>query len=112
MTQYNPDHWVVVKMTPADVAYEPHYRVFATWAGSYLLGSSWKLNSGITGIRQDDTHYEFEGSSGSVYRCHKNMYGTSGYGQGVLNSLIKQYEDEIDILALPADTDFMTLEYT
>jgi len=111
MTTYTPDYWVVVKLTPADTTKEPHYRVFASWAGSYLHGSSWKLNSGITAVRQDDTHFEFDGSSGSVYRCHKKCYGTSGYGQSVLNSIIEDYRGELDIWALPADTDFMTLDY-
>ena len=34
MTNYNPDNWVVIKMSGND----PHYRVLAGWSGGYLDG--------------------------------------------------------------------------
>jgi len=65
------------------------YKVFATWAGGYLDGDRWKLNSGIRSVKQDGDYYLFEGFSGSWYKCHKSSYGVMTlYGQGVLNSLI------------------------
>ena len=111
MTTYNPDYWIVVKLTPVDTTKQPHYRVFASWAGSYLGGASWKMNSGITAIRDCDDHYEFDGSSGSVYSCHKSCYGTSGYGAGVLQTMIEDSKGFITIEQLDDETDFMNLEY-
>lgn len=110
MTVYNPDFWIVVKLTPVDVTYPPHYRVFANWAGSYIHGASWKLNSGITTVKEDGDYLEFSGSSGSVYRCHKNCYGTSAYGSGVLQHLIETSE-AVTIEPLTADVDFLNMDY-
>lgn len=36
-----PDKWVILKL-PND-----YYKVFGTWAGGYLDGDRWKLNSGM-----------------------------------------------------------------
>jgi hypothetical protein len=85
--EYTPDCWIVVKITNNE-SKKFHHRVFANWYGGYLNGDSWKLNSGITKVEVDDNHYLFHGSSGSVYRCHKNNYSTSGYGAGVLANII------------------------
>jgi hypothetical protein len=69
------------------------------------------MNSGITAIRDCGDHYEFDGSSGSVYSCHKNCYGTSAYGLSVLENLVENSKESVMIEALTADTDFMNLEY-
>ena len=108
MSIYNPDKWVVVKLTNKDN--EIHYRVFACWYGGYLGSDSWQMNSGITKVNLVDDFYEFSGSSGSLYRCHKNAYGTSGYGHGVLMNMIENAK-ELTIELIPEETDFPTLEY-
>ena len=109
MSTYNPDRWMVVSITHNS---KTHYRVFGVWGGGYLNGDSWKLNSGITKATLVDDEYHFEGSSGSVYVCRKNSYGSSGYGWGLLNSMI---EDAIKqgalIQILEEDTDFLELSY-
>lgn len=108
MNDYRPDKWLVVKINSKN----PHYRVFANWYGGYLGSDSWKLNSGITKATLDGFVYSFEGSSGSVYECHKDLYGTSGYGAGVLSSMIDKADKEgyaIDVL--PEDTNFLELNY-
>jgi hypothetical protein len=88
----------------------PHYRVFATWSGGYLDGDSWKLNSGITSVTEEDGHYLFAGSSGSVYRCAKHSYGSTGYGWGIIDHIIRQ-KPELAIEVLPETTNVMELNY-
>jgi hypothetical protein len=66
----------------------------------------------VTTITEDKHSYYFEGSSGSVYRCNKRFYGTSGYGSGVLNNLIEKSKDDVEIKILSEETNFMELKYT
>ena len=108
--EYEPDKWLGVKI--GNDHSPPHYRIFASWYGGYLGGDSWKLNSGITNVTLKDDIYSFEGSSGSVYLCHKNNYGASGYGSGVLKGMIEgMAENGIIIEILPEDTDWLSLDY-
>ena len=109
MSEYCPDKWLVIKLN-----YETgsHYRVFGSWYGGWTGSDSWRMNSGITSITQDDKAYYFKGTSGSVYTCYKNCYGASGYGTRVLEGMIDAQKDHgvnIDILA--DSTDFLNLEY-
>ena len=60
----SPDKWVMIKITSGDKTY---YKIFATWFGGYLDGDSWKINSGISSIDEDDDFYYFNGFSGSCY---------------------------------------------
>ena len=109
MSTYTPDRWLVVSITNKT---ETHYRVFGTWGGGYLNGDSWKLNSGITKATFVDGKYHFEGSSGSVYECRENSYGSTGYGSGVLNNMIENAaKDGALIQILEEDTDFIELPY-
>lgn len=77
MSHYTPDRWVVLEfVTPRETI----RKVFAGWYGGFGDGGdSWKLNSGIVESRQVDNFMEFDGYSGSTYRCHKSSYGMSGY---------------------------------
>lgn len=67
MTEYTCDNWVVIKMKGDD----PHYRLLVGTSGGYLDGDSWRINSGITKVQEDEAFYYFYGSSGSRYRCGK-----------------------------------------
>lgn len=110
MSMHTPDRWMVLAIhTPA----EKIYKVFATWSGGGLMGSdSWKLNSGIVRATFQDPYWEFDGSSGSVYRCHKTAYGTNGYGQVVLNNLLGQaIEQGIEIDVLDRESDWGNIQY-
>ena len=108
--EYRPDRWLMVKLT--NYKNEVHYRVFATWAGGYLGSDYWKLNSGVTQLEETETHFLFDGSSGSTYICNKASYGSTGYGFGVLSNLItKSIEQGTEIEVLPDDTDFTSLVY-
>jgi len=107
--EYHPDRWLMVCLTTDS---KSHYRVFATWSGGYLDGDSWKLNSGVVQVTETKDKYSFHGSSGSLYVCRKNGYGSSGYGIGVLDDLIKRSLVQGTVIEiLPAKTDFMTLKY-
>ena len=110
MSIYNPDKWVVVKITGPNST--PIHKVFACWYGGWAGSDSWKLNSGITKATLEGFVYSFEGSSGSVYECHKDTYGTNFYGGGVLQGMIDNAgKRSVLIEILPEDTDWTTLNY-
>ena len=106
MSDYTPDRWLVVKITTDK---EPLYKVFACWHGGYLGSDSWQFNSGIVKVELVDDYYEFHGTSGSVYRCHKNCHGTNGYGGSVLANFIDKADYKIEIL--PENTNWRELNY-
>lgn len=109
MSDYTPDHWVVVKITAPK---QTLYKVFASWSGGYGGSDSWKLNSGITRAELVGDRWEFDGSSGSVYSCYKDSYGTNGYGSRVLQQIIDQAPSQnIHIVVMPKDTDWNTINY-
>ena len=109
MSDYSPDRWVVVKIvTPK----ERLYKVFASWSGGYGGSDSWKMNSGITRASLVDDRWEFDGYSGSVYSCHKESYGVSGYNGNVLQNFInKATEIDAVIEIMPGDTNWSNLDY-
>lgn len=107
MSDYTPDKWVMVKIGDENL-----YKVFACWYGGYAGSDSWKLNSGVTKVTKEGHVYAFEGSSGSVYYCHEDCYGTNFYGGSVLASMIESAEKSgITIEVLNDDTNFMELIY-
>ena len=57
--------------------------------------------------------WEFEGSSGSVYRCRQGSYGANAYGRAVLDDMIRRTHEGtgIDIEILDEDTDWAGLDY-
>jgi hypothetical protein len=103
---YTPDRWLIIKIKGDN----PHYRVFGSWYGGYLGSDSWRMNSGITNVTEEDGCYLFEGTSGSTYRCHKEGYGISGYGQGVLDGMMRDKPDLIEVL--PENTDITKLTWS
>jgi hypothetical protein len=109
MSDYTPDRWLVLRIqAPTEIL----YKVFATWSGGYGGGDSWKLNSGITRATWADPYWEFDGSSGSVYCCHADSYGTNGYGGAVLSNLISKADQQgIQIDVLDRETDWSQLQY-
>ena len=95
MNTYTPDVWVVLEfMTPTMT--EPLRKVFAGWYGGFAGSNSWKLNSGIVTTRKEGEWFEFDGHSGSTYRCHPNNYHMSGLMQGVLAHWLKQADERGD----------------
>lgn len=110
MSEYTPDRWVMLKIVSSG---QTTYKILAGWGGSYLYGASWKLNSGVTKIEEDGQCYLFSGYSGSVYRCHKNAYGLTGYTAQILASFKKDVEDAegVHLEMMPDETNFMEINY-
>lgn len=102
---YEPNNWVVIKINGKD----PHYRVLAGWSGGYLEGSSWRMNSGITKVEEDDDAYYFSGSSGSKYRCGKQSYGLRHNNAYVWDNLVTRHGDNVEML--PEDTDWNSVDW-
>lgn len=104
-----PDKWVIVKISKEGE--ETIYKVFASWAGGYLRGNSWRLNSGIKSIYKEDGSYRITGYSGSHYVCNENYYGVIGNSnRAVLDEFIERggrhgYSVEV----LPEDFDFLKI---
>jgi len=111
MSTYNPDSWIVIKIT-SNKGTPPCHKVFATWNGGYAGASTWKLNSGIIKASLVENVYSFEGSSGSVYHCHKDCYRTNLYGTGILYNLIGPAEAQgVIIEILPEQTNWLGINY-
>lgn len=91
---YIPDKWLLVKISPKGE--DSIYKVFATWGGRYLDGDSWRLNSGIVKITEDERTYTFLGYSGSEYICQKDQYGTTAYGAVILRKFIERLTEETE----------------
>ena len=109
----HPDRWMIVKIIEHHNDAKTHYRVFATWGGSYLNGGSWKMNSGIVSVDEDDKYFYFNGASGSVYACHKSdgAYGAFSYGLSVLHDMMKQAMGLIEVVEMPEHTNWKGLKY-
>jgi hypothetical protein len=109
MSDYRPDRWTVLRIHATG---QIIYKVFASWSGGYTGSDSWKLNSGITRATLVGDSWEFDGSSGSVYSCHKDSYGTNGYGGHVLHGLLEQAEKQgMQIDVLSEGTNWAALNY-
>ena len=105
MTEYNPDSWVVIKMTHNDKTF---YKVLGGWSSSYLYGDSWRLNSGIERVELEGDVYKFYGSSGSVYSCHKENYGLRASTAYVWDMMKEKYPDQVELLE---DCDWSQLKF-
>lgn len=105
MSNYWPDNWVIIKLKGDD----PHYRVLAGWSGGYATGDSWRLNSGITKVTEDDSSYHFSGSSGSTYHCGKQSYTLRMNTAGIWNRLQELDGDKVELM--PEDTDWMNVDW-
>jgi hypothetical protein len=109
MSDYTPDRWTVIRIQATG---QTIYKVFASWHGGYMGSDSWKINSGITRATLVEDRWEFDGSSGSVYSCHKDAYGTNGYGGAVLSNLLSNAQAQgIQIEVLEGETDWAALNY-
>ena len=112
---YVPDKWKMVKIDVDPEGDKPSvvYKVFAVWFGGYAKGDSWKLNSGVVSVNMEGDFYNFVGSSGSTYKCHKESYGTNLYGDSVLQNLLNTMNSSNRYRAtiLPAETNFLELAY-
>ena len=100
MNLYVPDTWAVLKLTnTTQPGYEEViYKVLGGWGGSYLNGTSWRLNSGVVRMQMDEEHYMFYGYSGSCYKCHKDSYKLSMSAIGVYNELKRKFGERVQLM--------------
>lgn len=84
MTDYYPDKWIIVAKSNENEPGGIMYKVLAGFYGGYANGDSWKLNSGITGIKKIKNSFHIRGYSGSIYVCHKEAEGVTGYSNSIL----------------------------
>ncbi len=103
---YTPDNWVVIKL---DDGVDPHYRVLAGWSGGYTTGNTWRINSGITKVEEDDGYYNFSGSSGSTYSCGKKSYMLRMNNAHVWSKLEELHGDKVEMM--PEDTDWVSMDW-
>jgi len=102
---YHPHNWVIIKINGDD----PHYRVLAGWSGGYTTGDSWRINSGITKVEEDDGAYYFYGSSGSCYRCGKKSYTLRMNNIHIWKQLKELHGDKVELM--PEDADWTKMDW-
>ena len=112
MSTYNPDCWVVIKITNTDTLLatendEVLYKVLAGWGGGYLNGDSWRMNSGINLVFDHEDEVHFYGESGSTYICHKETYGLRMSTAGIFKQM--QMSDIAAVELMPEDADWSKL---
>lgn len=103
--EYTPDNWVIVHVKGDD----PHYRVLAGWSGGYTTGDSWRMNSGITRVEEDKEYFYFHGTSGSVYKCHKESYCLRMNNAHVWHAMQAQHGDRVELMK--EHNDWMNMEW-
>jgi len=108
MSEYYPHNWVVLKLK-ADKGADPIYKVLAGWSGGYLDGDSWRMNSGITSVVEENKSFEFYGESGSCYVCRKGDYRLTMANAGIYNKLVKAFPDKVELM--PEDTDWLNVKW-
>lgn len=94
MSTYTPDSWVVLEFTTPKETFQ---KVFAGWYGGFAGSDTWKLNSGITKTRKVGDWFEFEGYSGSVYRCLHHDYHMSGLMYGIFANWLARADERGDV---------------
>jgi hypothetical protein len=88
-----PDNWIIVKITAIEP--EPFYKILCGWSGGYLDGDSWRMNSGITEVKEDGDYIDFIGHSGSVYRCHKEGEAIKMSFAHIFNKMLEVHGDKV-----------------
>jgi len=106
MSDYYPDNWVVLKIQQEN---ETLYKVLAGWSGGYLDGDSWRMNSGIVDVEEDEDFWKFYGSSGSVYKCPRESYRLSMATSSVYNKLEKHFSHIVELM--PEDTNWREVKW-
>jgi len=92
---YTPDNWIILRINSGS---EIIYKILAGWSGSYLYGSSWKLNSGVTRYEEGGDYILFHSYSGSVYRCHKNQEQLRLNASYVYNEIKTAWAERVNII--------------
>ena len=98
---YYPDGWFLVQINNREIQY---YKIFGSWAGGYLDGDAWRMNSGVVKCEYKDNRYLFYGASGSIYSCHEESYGrTTAYNGQILQDIIQNSHGTIQAIPFLPD---------
>lgn len=102
MAIYNPDKWVILKLSPSGDPAKYFYRILGGWFGGYLYGDSWRLNSGVESYELYKKDAEgvphkilFKGASGSIYDCWIDAEGMTGLMLQVFSQWVEHYGAEV-----------------
>lgn len=106
MSRHEPNLWVVLKVSDGE---DSIFKVLGSWRGGYLDGDSWRLNSGITRVEREGDLLLFHGRTGSVYVCHEQAYGVSGYTSMVFSSW--KEKTDLSVEMLPEETDWESFDW-
>jgi hypothetical protein len=87
MSEYTPDRWVVIDITHKGNTVR---KVLGGWIGGYAKSDTWRLNSGVTEVKDEGDFYLFSGASGSVYKCWKRNEGMTSLSSSVYASMVTQ----------------------
>lgn len=96
---YTPDGYKIIKIQ----AYESEefiLKVFGSWSGE---GDSWRVNSGITAIEEDEDAYIVYGNSRSRYVLSKTHNSITSYNNRVLTDMIEElcsYGHNVEIISI------------
>lgn len=93
MTTYTPDRWVVLDITHKGNTVR---KVLGGWVGGYAKADTWRLNSGVTEVKDEGDFYSFSGASGSVYKCWKGSEGMTSLSASIYDSFVTQAADSND----------------
>lgn len=99
---YTPDGYKIIKIQ----AYESEefiLKVFGSWSGGYTKGDSWRVNSGITAIEEDEDVYIVYGNSRSRYVLSKTHNSITSYNTRVLTDMIEElcsYGHNVEIISI------------
>jgi hypothetical protein len=111
MAEYIPDRWKLIKITNSTG--KVHFRIFATWGGSYLYGSSWKISSGCAQgatLVDGSDDWNLPQSSGSNYHIRSSSEGVCGGWGGVITTYADQMETVGGKLEVIDNPDFSKLK--
>ena len=95
---YNPDHWIIIRIDSKE--HSSVYKVLATWTGSYLWGSSWKISSGVEGIEDKNDHWRLPQSSGSVYNLKKGNETIDSLASSILHRYQRDAEESNGLFSI------------
>lgn len=102
MSYYTPSGWAFLKIKVCGQD-NTIVKMFGSWSGGYLTGDSWRVNSGVTKIEENDHEYIVSGYSGSQYILSKTANHITGYNKGVLEDMIeelKSYGHQAEIISI------------
>ncbi len=90
---HTPDCWVKIRISHPDHEQDLVEKIVGGWSGGYLDGDSWRTNSGIESVVEEEEYYDFHGYSGSIYRCYKQSQGIRMSIAGIVSTMKKAGEE-------------------